>query len=292
MRNSGTYSDIHDLIEEKERQIEYLKSIYDSLPCLVLRFLRTKDGYTLLSYNNLLISLTGTSDEEIGKMSWKQGFWASIPDPEREKLAQSLSSLRKEGDTSVCEYTVITGTGRELHVKSLNSFIESKAEGDVIQRLAFDISEYAEKEKILRKIIDTDPLTGLFNRNRLLKAEKEKYSKLSIACFDIDNLKDVNDLQGHNAGDDVLVRVAFCLKERFPESSYRTGGDEFLISDCICDERTFRNQVEEIRTSLAREGISISSGISIRESDADFKEQYIQADSEMYRCKMASRQGR
>ena len=95
-----------------------------------------------------------------------------------------------------------------------------------------------------------------------------------------------------NAGDEVLVRVALCLKERFPESSYRTGGDEFLISDCICDERTFRNQVEEIRTSLAREGISISSGISIRESNADFKEQYIRADREMYRCKMASRQGR
>ncbi len=84
-----------------------------------------------------------------------------------------------------------------------------------------------------RGLAMTDPLTGLYNR-RALDSRRRFYagkSQLTALYFDIDQLKQVNDQQGHPQGDRLLVQLAQSLKEGCGKEEwvFRLGGDEFLL---------------------------------------------------------------
>ncbi|MTI06966.1 EAL domain-containing protein [Roseibium denhamense] len=88
-----------------------------------------------------------------------------------------------------------------------------------------------------RRLAYQDPLTGLANRRSLTRAldqelqrlRLEPESGLAIIYIDLDEFKKVNDLGGHDAGDDMLLRVAACLTLTLGEfgTAARIGGDEF-----------------------------------------------------------------
>ncbi|MBW2109188.1 MAG: diguanylate cyclase [Deltaproteobacteria bacterium] len=88
----------------------------------------------------------------------------------------------------------------------------------------------------------TDPLTGLFNRGYLMDRLPEELNRakrynhpLSLVICDIDRFKNVNDTYGHLAGDEVLRRLATCLKGSVREGIdwiARYGGEEFFIVLC------------------------------------------------------------
>jgi two-component system cell cycle response regulator len=98
-----------------------------------------------------------------------------------------------------------------------------------------------DEEKALRKMYDAalrDGLTGVFNRKHLeerIDAEiayaQRHQTELSLAIFDVDHFKKVNDTYGHLAGDAVLKRVAQILAEglRTEDVLGRYGGEEFVI---------------------------------------------------------------
>ncbi len=82
----------------------------------------------------------------------------------------------------------------------------------------------------------TDPLTGLGNRLKLredlaARLEQPGESGASVALFDIDFFKRLNDHDGHVAGDEVLTAVAATIRDavRGGDTVYRYGGEEFLV---------------------------------------------------------------
>jgi diguanylate cyclase (GGDEF)-like protein len=90
----------------------------------------------------------------------------------------------------------------------------------------------------IKKISVLDPLTTLYNRRFGMKRLKEEYSKamrfkshFSAVMIDIDFFKKVNDTYGHQAGDEVLKRLAKLLKDSIREGDVlcRYGGEEFLM---------------------------------------------------------------
>ena len=90
----------------------------------------------------------------------------------------------------------------------------------------------------------TDPLTGLLNRAGweigtvdLLTRLRSGAAKITVIALDIDNLKQLNDIEGHLAGDEHLISCATCWRELTPANAVlaRLGGDEFAV--CIA-ERT------------------------------------------------------
>lgn len=89
--------------------------------------------------------------------------------------------------------------------------------------------------------------------------------------FDIDNMKDINDSRGHNAGDELLKQVATILKlmESKTVTATRFGGDEFVL---LYKNIKDRDEAIEISKKALRflnaEGIGISGGISIFPDDS------------------------
>ncbi len=100
------------------------------------------------------------------------------------------------------------------------------------------LGQLESKNRSLEELATSDELTGLSNRHSLeavLASEMERSSRyqeqLSIILFDIDHFKRINDTWGHQAGDEVLKRMAAIASSlvREPDSLFRWGGEEFLL---------------------------------------------------------------
>lgn len=122
-----------------------------------------------------------------------------------------------------------------------------------------------------------DSLTNLYNvawLNSNLKVffdECEKSeTKLALILFDIDNLKDINDSEGHNRGDEIIRNSAtiFRLFENENIIPLRFGGDEFIvIHKNLRDKEQAQFLASKILEMFNAEGIGLSGGISIFPDD-------------------------
>ncbi|QVK21020.1 diguanylate cyclase [Mycoplasmatota bacterium] len=92
-----------------------------------------------------------------------------------------------------------------------------------------------ESERKLEYLSFHDPLTDLYNRRYyeliLKELDQEKYYPLTIMMGDVNGLKLVNDSLGHDAGDQLILKVSRILNESCRENDIiaRVGGDEFMI---------------------------------------------------------------
>lgn len=106
--------------------------------------------------------------------------------------------------------------------------------------------------------ISLDPLTGLNNRGRLdrylhstLESGQEK--NVSLIMMDLNNFKAINDLYGHEVGDEALIRLANLLKNTFSRPSAflsRYGGDEFVVVFTGSEEYAAGRAMDSLRQAL------------------------------------------
>ena len=103
-----------------------------------------------------------------------------------------------------------------------------------------DLAEQAEK---LRAMAFQDPLTGLANRAVFNEAlanslAEPRLKTVDVLLLDLDDFKEVNDILGHQAGDDMLVEVARRLRGCTPTADVvaRLGGDEFVVLLTACPD--------------------------------------------------------
>ena len=134
-----------------------------------------------------------------------------------------------------------------------------------------------------------DPLTGAFNRAVYMKAlsEIDRSISCTIAMLDINNFKQINDVQGHAAGDQYLVNFVGILQEEMEKgtSLYRVGGDEFVVLSKKWDEGYLRQRLEHAREQAQIHHLSFAYGtISYQPSDI-LDDVLILADQKMYRDK-------
>jgi diguanylate cyclase (GGDEF)-like protein len=156
---------------------------------------------------------------------------------------------------------------------------------------------YAQELEAVKRDAGSDKLTGLANRHSLEAtfADLEEHS-YSVVLIDIDCFKRVNDDFGHQAGDQVLVKIAAHLSRSFPtaHSVCRLGGDEFVVLlPCSYFKahklaRDFRRQVDE-DSDLAiyrKFGFGVSAGIAAAPEDAlSLDDVMAAADRRMYGTK-------
>lgn len=101
-----------------------------------------------------------------------------------------------------------------------------------------DVTEQKKLALELKKLATTDDLTELMNRRgffavteQQLGLAKRSNKKQLLIYIDLDDLKKINDIHGHDMGDDAIVNFAVALESTFRESDVlaRIGGDEFVV---------------------------------------------------------------
>jgi diguanylate cyclase (GGDEF)-like protein len=142
---------------------------------------------------------------------------------------------------------------------------------------------------------DTDPLTGLRNRRawqRACEVEESRHHRVGDhASIIIDGLKEVNDDQGHVAGDAMLRSTARVLRTstRLTDVVARLGGDEFAV---LCPQTTATEVVtlvDRLRNELAKAGLSAGIGAATLDQTATMADTEALADAAMYVDKRTSR---
>ena len=271
-------------IEEKTAE---LTSIYNTVPCGILRLLRKPDGsYQLLTFNRTVTDMLEWTENEVRQADWSRGYAPSVVVEDDVGMQECLSRLRKPGDSLNIDYRIRNRSGRLVYLNCSNAMISDSEQGQVIQRIFFDITRRKELESALKRLSYEDTLTGMYNRNRF-NQDMEYYrthacTQLGVACFDLNGLKELNDRQGHTAGDQLISRAAAHILQAFRGRSYRVGGDEFVVIDEESSEASFRACATAARESMQMSGISISAGVSWRMMDCNLREQLEEADRLMY----------
>jgi diguanylate cyclase (GGDEF)-like protein len=144
-----------------------------------------------------------------------------------------------------------------------------------------------------------DSLTGLLNRRGAVTAIDKALARYTgtnaTLLVDVDNLKMINDLRGHVAGDAVIALTAETIRQSIREGDEcaRLGGDEFIVFAPNCDlegakeiARLILQKLSKHEMPLVGVGFSVSIGIAVHQGiDVDFAKMYHDADEAMYQAR-------
>ncbi len=179
-----------------------------------------------------------------------------------------------------------------------------EANSGLEERVAAETQKLLAQKDAYRQLAYYDPLTGLPNRtlfldrlNNALAKSKRNKSMLALLFIDVDHFKTINDLYGHNVGDDVLKAISQRFKRHLRDSDTlaRLGGDEFvLMLEGILDPSlpgTVATKIRKIASELMWAGghemhITVSIGISLYPRDSMDADTLLKcADTAMYSAK-------
>jgi diguanylate cyclase (GGDEF)-like protein len=186
---------------------------------------------------------------------------------------------------------------------------ESLSFSDFADRIALAFDSHRTREALDRQA-RYDALTGLPNRmlmeDRLegaaLRAERSG-TRVAVCFVDLDHFKEVNDTEGHQAGDRLLKAMAQRLRDTVREADTvaRFGGDEFVIvAEDIGTDASLREFLERLVRALEAPlpvggrsvRITASVGVAVFPDDTRSLERLLSyADVAMYRCKETGRAG-
>ncbi|MCZ2721774.1 GGDEF domain-containing protein [Marinomonas sp. 15G1-11] len=151
-----------------------------------------------------------------------------------------------------------------LTTLALSSFYEAARYKSFSQ-----LNKLTEKYKLESKL---DDLTGLLNRRGMWKKLNSEYdlvtssgSTMTVALWDIDHFKNVNDIHGHGVGDDVLKHVSDLANKiiRSQDSVSRWGGEEFLLLMPETNEAEAIDQVKYVCSLMAKRPFILDKNTSI-----------------------------
>lgn len=143
-----------------------------------------------------------------------------------------------------------------------------------------------EDEQALYRLSYLDTLTSFFNRNRYIQdvnALEGKDFSIGVVYLDVNGLKEINDLLGHDAGDTLLKTCSQTIKDSFEKASfYRIGGDEFVIICTDLSEKEFNENIHRLRNNFAHKECKAAIGFKWSENCSDVETIIKIADEYMY----------
>jgi len=162
------------------------------------------------------------------------------------------------------------------------------------------VRQLGQAREQLREQADRDWLTGLHNRRYLARYAAHEAGPFSVAVLDLDAFKTVNDRFGHQAGDQVLMRVAALLLGgvRSQDVVVRTGGEEFVLLMPETDAAAAAHACERLCDAIREEpwdriapGLVVTASVGVATADDadDLDGLSALADERLYDAKRAGR---
>ena len=174
----------------------------------------------------------------------------------------------------------------------------------LIRIYALDITQRKRDEEEIHLLATTDSLTGIANRREftsILTIEVERAKRygvpLSLAMYDLDYFKRVNDRFGHDVGDYVLQAVTGLVKEniRVTDIAARWGGEEFMVLMLHSDMQAAMIVAEKLRLAIASHRfdkvgeVTASFGVATFDPQDDLNSLLKRVDDALYRAKVQGR---
>ncbi|KAB2824458.1 sensor domain-containing diguanylate cyclase [Aliivibrio finisterrensis] len=153
-------------------------------------------------------------------------------------------------------------------------------------------------QRYYRDLAKQDPMTGLYNRRGFEMSLQDRVVKkyVGFALYDIDDFKQINDVFGHDVGDEAIIYVAKILNKSVRDSDIvsRFGGEEFVICINAESRASLENICERVRKSIqdssgkvVKGGFTVSGGVAVIDSQQDFSFEHVikKADDLLYKAK-------
>lgn len=274
---STTARDISDRFKAEQaaqtaalREKNFANTLINSLPGI---FYLTNAKGQLIRWNSNLETTLGYNAAQLANNE----LASLIAEDSRSELENTCDTIIKQGSASV-ELDFVDSEGQSIPFYITGTLIEHSDTGRAVVGIGIDISYRKKLEQELQQRATTDPLTGASNRLKMeesleheLNRSERYHSPLSIAMFDIDHFKKVNDTFGHDVGDDVLKAVAGIAKEQLREVDIlsRWGGEEFMIISAETTLEQMHKLTERIRLAIENyhgvDGVKVTASFGIGE---------------------------
>ena len=203
-------------------------------------------------------------------------------------------------------YAVIFGSVACFIVMVLTQKSKTTWNSDIMNAIVFGcvsavVSTYMTNVKVkrhclehtIRYMAETDQLTGLKNRNcfeqRMKTASILNGESLYCVYVDVNGLHELNNSEGHEAGDRMLQYIATVMQNIFgTENTFRVGGDEYVAIGGNCAHEELREMVVSLRQAVEAAGYHAAIGMKFEHQDGSRFQQIIkQAETNMYEDKRA-----
>ncbi|MBU1691716.1 MAG: diguanylate cyclase [Gammaproteobacteria bacterium] len=259
------------------------------------------DSGVLTYWNEAADKIFGYPREEaVGK-----NFLALIVPPQsgyREKYEAGLNQLAtaESGHTGeAVELEIVRKDGAECFVELSLSSVQIRGRWHGIG-IARDITDRKRAEEQLKLQATTDALTGIANRRQFdvvfemeMRRADRHHLPLAVMIVDIDHFKQVNDVYGHQVGDNVLVELTRLISKTIRAHDFfaRWGGEEFVILSPGSDAESMRLLAEKLRVAVEMHDfpnisrVTCSFGLA-EYCTGDSAENFVgRADAGLYRAK-------
>ncbi|MCL6449445.1 MAG: diguanylate cyclase [Armatimonadetes bacterium] len=298
------------LPERSVERLSLLERIVDSLPDATLAV--DREGKVLV-WNRAMEEMTGVKRDEMldrGEYAYAVPFYGekrpilvNLLLGNGKEWEQEYEKIERKGHILVGEgFAPFACGGRGLYFWTLVAPIYDD-KGNLLGAVQCirDISERKKIEEELRYCSTRDALTGLYNRaffeEELRRQEKGRSFPVSLLLGDLDGLKVVNDMLGHERGDELLRRAAKVITSCVRESDVvaRVGGDEYAVVLPQTDRKAAEEVVGRIVQAAEKDSaqhpdlpLSISVGAATaKDASRPLWEVYKEADDAMYVNKLA-----
>lgn len=195
-------------------------------------------------------------------------------------------------------------------VTDISALVPGERPGQFIGRVWIyeDVTRQKQLEAQLIQLAERDPLTNLYNRrrfheeiDRIIADASRRKAHAGLLAIDLDGFKPINDEYGHQAGDEVLIKLAEEVGAivRRNEIFFRVGGDEFAILAPDADEeemiglaRRVGGKISDMRFVFSGRDVQLTAslGIALYPKHAVSSEEIIaRADSAMYQAKLSGK---
>ena len=288
----GYYRYVIDITEKHEKE-ELFRKLTEANPHAVLLYDYEKNK--IVYVNKKAQELTEYTEEEL--LSMDDPF--NLVYPKDMGAATKIVEERIRGyqDIQKVRFRIVTKRGKTKWVDFYSIPTIYKNRKVNITTLV-DISEDINRERMLAHLATRDQLTGILNRHALTQSfeqlinQVERYGgTFSIILFDLDNFKKVNDIYGHNVGDEVLRRFVKEARKVLRRSDIfgRWGGEEFLVllpmtSEPYTVAEKIRRVIEECQF-YKNIRITISAGTAVYRKGDTLNSMVMRADDALYKAK-------
>ena len=250
-------------------------------------FLHDVEGRLLLVNPAAAQALGQPSNALVGRLL--QDFQ---PRAGREPFADYLERMQSKGEDQGV-FLVRSGEGDHRHWRYSSRLSEPEDGRAYVVGNAVDVTDQVHHTRALHEQSVRDALTGTYNRRHLEIFETSHPVAASWAAVtvDLDHFKQINDSQGHDRGDQVLIDFAQFLSDRVrgDDAVVRLGGDEFLVLLAQADNETLRATAGRLQLDSAAAPCAFSVGSALREDRESLAATIARADASMYAARAAAR---